>query len=215
MHSLITRSPPARCAITPVVVRLMGTAFRPISSPMSYVRRAFSYAFDYEQFLSDAYGSEVVQRRGPIPAGFMGYSDSSTNYSHNPTQAAVEMAQAWGGEVAAHGFSLSLAYPSGNTVRQLFANRVKTDIEALDASFHIYLVELSGTNYTTDRNAHRLPIFVNGWQADIAHPYNWVVPYMTGMYAILQGMPESMRNTYQGMTSTCLGLTGACRGDLL
>ncbi len=64
-----------------------------------HVRKAFSYAINYDQLITDLFGGDAIRRRGPIPSGVMGYSDTSTIYDYNPTQAEAEMALAdsWSG----------------------------------------------------------------------------------------------------------------------
>ncbi len=182
-----------------------------------HIRKAFSYAFNYEQFLSDAYGMNVIRRRGPIPAGVVGYSDTSTIYDYNPTQAEAEMglADTWGvaGTVPSTGFTLTISYQSGNIWRTAMANRLKADIEVLNSNYHINLIELNWEDYTYDRENGYQPIFANGWLADIPSAYNWVKPYMLSFYADSQNLPESMQTTYAGMINACLPLSGSAEVD--
>jgi hypothetical protein len=177
----------------------------------THVRKAFSYAFNYEQFLTEIYGGNAIRRRGPIPSDVTGYSSTSTIYTYNPTLAATELASAWSGEVISHGFTMTLAYNTGNLARQKFAEIMKAGLEALDpAKIHVTVIPLSWAEYSSDQNNGYMPMFTGGWIADIPHPHNWVGPYMgDGYFTLKQLMPQGMRDTYKVLINNCLAQSGS------
>jgi peptide/nickel transport system substrate-binding protein len=171
-----------------------------------HVRLAFNHAINYEQLFEDLYNGEALKRRGPIPAGEMGYSATSAIYSYDPGLAATEMAAAWGGEVADHGFSMTLAY--NNPIRQVIANRIEADIETLNPSLYkVEVVSLDTADYNADRGNGSLPIYFGGWIPALSHPYNWVVPYLVSVHAKMQHLPG--RTTYKAMAEACLASIGS------
>lgn len=173
-----------------------------------HVRKGFNYAFDWTDYINTVYGGGAIQRRGPIIKPLIGYSDAQPAYAYNPTLALAELNQAWSGQVAANGFSLTLAYSAGRLDQQALAEILKAGIEALDSSFHINLVEVSAADYGSDARNGYLPIFRNGWTQDIAHPHNWVQPWLVGLFADRQRLPSATQNAYQALISNCVILTG-------
>jgi peptide/nickel transport system substrate-binding protein len=184
-----------------------GEGIRPDFFSDDNVRKAFSHAFNYDQFILDAYGGSAIRRRGPIPEGVTGYSATSTIYDYNPTLAAAEMAAAFEGQLDDIGFKMTLSY--SNRIRQAFVERLAADIQALNPGKYVVEVAdpLDWPTYNSDQD--NMPIFAGGWMADIPHPHNWVSPYMTDYYALRQQMPESMRNPYEVLVNNCLAQHGA------
>jgi peptide/nickel transport system substrate-binding protein len=174
-----------------------------------HVREGFSYAFDWDQYITQAFGGDAIQRRGPIIKGILGYSDSQPTYSHNPTLAMQEFSQAWGGQVSSLGFTLTIAYNEGNETRRIFCETLEAGIEALDPKFHVNVVALPWPDYSEDMRERRLPIFVAGWIQDIPHPHNWLVPYLLGTYAYRQSLPADQQDAYRAEIYACLALTGS------
>ena len=133
-----------------------------------HVRKGFSYAFDLDKYIDTVFHGQAIQHRGPIIAGLLGYNENSTVYSHDAGLAMQELGQAWGGQVASKGFTLTIAYNEGNTTRQTFAEVLKTSLEALDPKFHVNVISLPWSDYLSDQRMEALPLFVNGWMA--GHP---------------------------------------------
>ncbi len=173
-----------------------------------HVRKAFNYAFDWDEYNTLIFGGTGVQRTGPVISGLAGFDASQPKYTYSPTLALQEFNQAWGGQVAANGFTLVLAYNTGNSQRQAVLGILKDNIEALDPDFNVNVVELGWVTYTDDLYAHRLPLFVAGWSQDLAHPHNWVVPYLNGVYADRQELPSNIQNEYETKINACVELFG-------
>jgi peptide/nickel transport system substrate-binding protein len=174
-----------------------------------HVRKAFSYAFDWTQFIDDVYGGQAVQRRGPFIKGILGYTDTQPTYFYSPTLAMQEFAQAWGGQVLQHGFEITLAYRTGSLQPQRIAEILKTNLEALTSTFHVNVMTLTLSEYQTDVRAWRLPFFWAGWAQDIPHPHNWVVPWFRTTYADRQRLPADQRTIFGAKIDTCITLTGS------
>lgn len=173
-----------------------------------HVRKAFAYAFDYDTFNAELYGGEGIRRTGPIIKPLMGYKSSQSVYPYDLTQAAAELAAAWGGQAAANGFRLTLAYNEGNTARQRAAELFKAGIEAIDPKYRIDVMSIPWPDYLNDYRNGRIPLYTGGWIQDYAHPDNWVRPYLTGTFAQGQRLPEAMRLAYEQQADACLVMQG-------
>jgi peptide/nickel transport system substrate-binding protein len=184
-----------------------------------HVRKAFNYAFDWDEFIDQAYGGKALPHRGPIIAGLPGYSDTQPVYSHDADQAKAEFGLA-SGDVANTGFTFTVAYATGNPVRQKFYEVLKANIEALNPKFHINVTALNSTDYQDAYRASSLPIYANGWMQDMPDPYNWVFPYMArgGTFSTAQHMPDSLLNLFTPKVTACTQKVGteaaACYAEL-
>ncbi len=180
-----------------------------------HVRKAFNYSFDWTQYINDIYGSPsgtAIQRTGPIIKGILGYTDTQPAYFYSPTLAMQEFSQAWGGQVLSQGFAITLSYNTDNYSRQRLAEIVKTGLEGLTTTFHVNVVELPWPDYLSDLRARMLPLSTGGWQQDIPHPHNWVVPYLSGTYASRASLPADQRTIFQTKIDNCVTLTGGAAG---
>lgn len=173
-----------------------------------HVRKAFNYSFNWEQYNDEIFGGTALQRTGPIIFGLDGYDSSQPIYYYDQDKAKYEFSLAWEGQVATHGFWLTLAYNQGNTARKRAAEILETNIEALSDNFEIQVLELDLNTYNTEQRAGRIPIFVGGWTQDIPHPHNWAVPWLNGFYANRQRLPDELKSKYETMIQNCVILVG-------
>jgi len=173
-----------------------------------HVRKAFNYAFDWDEYSGGSLGDTTIQRSGPIIYGLPGYDSTQPKYSYNPSEALNQINQAWGGLVGTNGFSVTLVYNLGNTDRLKVAEILKENIEALNPNFHIEILGLDWTTFLNEQRAERLPIFIQGWSQDIPHPHNWVVPYLGGVFANSQDLPQELVDKYTAKITACLALEG-------
>jgi peptide/nickel transport system substrate-binding protein len=186
----------------------------------THVRKAFNYCFDWDEYIAGAYNGEAEQRRGPIPRGVMGYTTMQEVYTYSLTLCEEELQQAWGGQVWSNGFSMTIAYNTGNTRRQAAAEIIKENVESITDTFHITITDMPWGDYRNAIGASELPMFVMGWIADYNHPNNWVHPYMHshGTHASPQGFPQDMQDEFDDKIEDCLGLVGTeaeeCYQDL-
>lgn len=174
-----------------------------------HVRRAFSYAFDYaayDAFNEDFYGGPTIRATGPIPKPLMGYDPAQSPYAYDPVLAMQEFSQAWGGQVVANGFRMTIGYDEGNSVRELFAQTIKTGIEALSPNFHVDVVEMPWGDFLPHLRSGRLPLYTTGWISDYPHPDNYVTPILASVLPSRQQLPESMRSVYEAKAAECLAM---------
>jgi peptide/nickel transport system substrate-binding protein len=177
----------------------------------THVRKAFNYCFDWDEYIAQAYDGEAEQRSGPIPRGVMGYTTTQEVYTHSLTLCEEEFEQAWGGAVWSSGFSMTIAYNTGNIRRQAAAEIIKENVESITDTFHITVTGISWNDYRDAMWASELPIFFLGWVQDYDHPNNWIHPYMhsQGTFPSPQGFPQDMQDEFDDKIEECLRLMGA------
>jgi peptide/nickel transport system substrate-binding protein len=174
-----------------------------------HVRKAFNYAMDWPALIAEALAGEGLQAKGPIPQGMLGYNSAQPTYSHDPTLSAQEFQQAWGGAVWTEGFSLTIPYNTGNTVRQRAAEILAQNLASINPDFHVAVIGMPWGDMLADRRAGRLPIYIGGWLEDYHHPHNWVHPFLhsQGAYAIGQNFPPALAAQFDAKIEECVVLT--------
>lgn len=173
-----------------------------------HVRKAFNYSFDWELYNNDLFKGSALQRTGPIVFGLDGYEPSQPVYYHSDSLALAEFSSAWEGELIEKGFKVILAYDAADQGSKRVVEILEKDIEALNEKFDILVVGLDPETYKEEFRSGHLPVFRARWIQDIAHPYNWIYPLLTGHYAELQSIPDDLKDKYQTMSENCLVLLG-------
>ena len=154
-----------------------------------HIRRAFSYAFDYDTFIEQVLQGYGFRVSSVIPKGLLGFNENLPMYDFDLEKAKEEFQQAWDGEVWEKGFKLTLLYNTGNEERQTACEMLKENIESLNPKFKI---EVQGVQWPTYLDAYRsgqLPAFIIGWLADYPDPHNFIFTYFhsNGVYGTTQG----------------------------
>ena len=152
-----------------------------------HVRKAFSYAFDYEGFMDNVTYKTGIQLRGPIAKGVPGYNMSTPLFAFNLTRAASELGQTpyW-----TSGFNITLYYNAGNTERRQGCLLLRQGLQALHdqlgaGPISVGVRALDWPAYLGTLRARGLPIFFLGWRADYADPDDYVLPFLRtgGLFA--------------------------------
>jgi len=129
---------------------------------------------------------EAVQVGIPLPpAGYEPYYNGSPalKYANNPAQAAAEWQLAWGGQVWANGMRFSTVYNEANVPRQVAAEMIKAEVEAINPKFHVDVVSVAWNAYGAvwhggPEGRATGPIYIVGWLVDYPDPDDWVVPFL-------------------------------------
>jgi peptide/nickel transport system substrate-binding protein len=152
------------------------------------MRKAFSLAYDYDDYITNVAKGLAFRLSGIIPRGMYGYEDTLAVPTLDMTAAgAAYNASAW---VAAHGYSygfnISVATNAGNTNRVVALNILKRGVEALGPNIHVNVLELEWSVYlgttlhTTTEMPGPLGVFFIGWGPDYADPDDYIVPFCKG-----------------------------------
>ncbi len=152
-------------------------------------RKAFAHSFNYNGFISDVLRGKGTQATGVIPKSLPGHNPKGRVHSFDLKKAEMHFKKAFGGKIWDTGFTLTLSFNSGNIPRQTICQILKRNIESLNPKFKIDVRAVEWPTFLDATNAHKLPIFVMGWNADYPDPHNFAFPLLHS----LGSFPERQR----------------------
>ena len=170
------------------------------------VRKAFCYSFDYQKFIDEVLQGHGVQLDSPICQGLSYYNANIPKYSYDAQKATEFFKAAWGGQLWANGFTMTMAYNAGNTTRKTALDILAANINALNPKFHVTSVAAQWTSYSAQWRAKLLPIFAVGWLPDYMDAGDFIQPFMSssGDFSQFQGYGDKATDALiaQAATST-------------
>lgn len=142
------------------------------------MRKAFTWAFDYDTYYNDILKKHGRMLNGPLPKGIFGYDDSIPQ----PKQDMAAAVEAFKKTNNSAGFSLAIYFNTGNTVREktaaLFAQNLEQMCREAGATCDVTSQGLDwSTAFLPKQRARALPMFYLGWAPDYAYPDNYVVTF--------------------------------------
>ncbi len=173
-----------------------------------HIRRAFSYAFDFDTFINDVYQGEAVQSTQLALPGMPGYDPNVDHFTFDLDKAAEEFKLADidhdgiaagddpEGDVWTTGFRMQMLYNLGNTTRQIISEILATNLATVNELFSVEVLGLPWPAYLTAQRASQIPIQTAGWLEDIHDPHNWYQPYTAGSYGARQNMPAELKDQF-------------------
>lgn len=141
------------------------------------VRKAFAYAFDYEQFIRDVQRGKGKKRTMLLPDTFPGYAPDVPTYSYDPVKAAEYFKKAWGGEVWKNGFVINANYRTGHIVGQTALEILKQGVEALNPKFRINIGVEPWTQQSGKFQKSEEVMIPMSWGADYTDPDNFMYTF--------------------------------------
>ena len=172
----------------------------------SDVRKGFSYAFDYDAFLAQAMQGRGERAYGPAPEGLVAGSGKGKHYTFDLEKARQHFKKAYGGKLWDTGFMLTITYNTGSMARQMAAEMLKKNIEALNPKFKVDVRGVMWASFLEKTAAHQMPMWVRGWVADYADAHNFYFSFMhsDGRYALAQGYhnPQADRLVHAAVRQT-------------
>ncbi len=153
------------------------------------VRKGFSYAFDYEAFLTQAMQGRGQRAYGPAPQGLVPGTAAGKHYTFDLEKAAAHFKKAYDGKLWDKGFALTITYNTGSTARQMAAEMLKRNVQSLNPKFKIEVRGVMWASFLEKTAARQMPVWVRGWVADYADAHNFFFAFMhpDGRYALAQG----------------------------
>ena len=82
-------------------------------------------------------------------------------------------------------------------MRQVVAEILAANLQAVNPKFVVDVVGLPWPNYLAEQRAGTIPIMTAGWLEDIHDPHNWYQPYLIGAYAGRANMPDSLKDQFK------------------
>lgn len=167
-----------------------------------HIRRAFAYCFDYDTYASDALQGEAVRSKTLMLPGMIGYDENQPVFEYDPAKCEEEFKASTitsedGASVWDTGFRVTMAYNTGNTVRQTIAQILQQNVAAVNEKFVVEVTGLPWAAFLQAQRARQLPLFTVGWIMDLYDTHNWVVPYTTGTYGNRQGLPAELQDQFR------------------
>jgi len=184
-----------------------------------HIRKGFSYAFDFDTFITDVYKGEAVQSLElPLP-GMPGYDPNAPHYTFDLEKSAAEFKLADldhdgipagddpEGDVWTTGFRIQMLYNQGNTTRQVISEILASNLSSVNELFSVEILGLPWPAYLAAQRAGQIPIMTAGWQEDIHDPHNWYQPYTTGAYGGRQNMSADLKAQFKALLDAGVGET--------
>ncbi|HPS33603.1 MAG TPA: ABC transporter substrate-binding protein [Anaerolineaceae bacterium] len=176
-----------------------------------HVRKAFSYAVDWQPVIDTAYGAQAIRAQGPIPMGEIGYDTALQPYPFDLALAEDELQLAFGGALWTNGFMMILPIWSNQAFNNL-ANQLKNNLESIDpAKIHIQITQFSYEDMLAYRNAGFTPLWYAGWMEDYHHPHNWMMAYLLSDapfgYGGIQHFPPALATLFESTINYCVAVS--------
>jgi peptide/nickel transport system substrate-binding protein len=153
-----------------------------------HVRRAFSYAFNYDVFIEQVMRGNAVRISGPSPAPLAG-AKVDPMYELNLEKAKEEFKKAYDGKLWEKGFKMTILYNTGNLTRKSASDMLKTYVEQVNPKFDVKVRSLQWSTFLSASRQGKLPISLSGWAADFPDAHNFMQPLLHsgGYYAGSRG----------------------------
>jgi ABC-type transport system substrate-binding protein len=192
-----------------------------------HIRKAFSYAFDWDIFIADVLQGEAVQAYQLPLAGMPGYDPEAPHYTFDLEKSAEEFKLADldhdgipagddpDGDVWTTGFRIQMLYNQGNTTRQAIGEILAANLGTVNELFSVEILGLPWPAYLAGQRAGTIPIMSAGWQEDIHDPHNWYQPYTTGSYGGRQNMPADMKAQFKELLDKGVSETDPAKRDVI
>ena len=170
-----------------------------------HLRKAFSYAWKYTDFIQNVINGFGSPLCGPIPAGMAGFDPTVPCYPFDLTKAQAEFQQALDPRSANptdtywdNGFTITIYYNIGNLVREEGARQLAATLLTLNPAFNLKVQGLEWAAFLNAVSQKWPALFFLGWAPDYADPDDYVVPFLhTGQF-----FPN--RVTYSNTTNDAL-----------
>lgn len=154
------------------------------------MRKAFSLAFDYSDYIDNVTKGLTVRLNGVIPSGMYGYNPNiaaapfdleGARAAYNQTKWVTNSTYNPGGRAA--GFNLTVGYNCGNTNRQAYTEILKRGVELLGPNIRVNAQCFEFSAYLDiisppSGKPGPLGSWVVGWGPDYADPDDYVLPFL-------------------------------------
>jgi len=142
------------------------------------VRKGFAYAFDWDTYIDQALTGYGKQMSSPIVEGIPYYRPDWPSYELDLAKAEEHLKAAWDGLLWEKGFEMTLVYTSGDITGKIACEILQNNLFEINPLFRINLQLMTWPTLLDDMVSGRIPMYLNGWQADYPDPHNFVFPYM-------------------------------------
>jgi peptide/nickel transport system substrate-binding protein len=115
------------------------------------------------------------------------------------------------------GFRFTMTYNAGNTLRQTIGLIFQQDLEQVNPLFKVDVEALPWPTILSSASAHKLPIFIIGWQEDFPDPHDWLVPFAStgGNYTTWQAAPADLTKQFDSLIQAGVKETDPTKRDAI
>ncbi len=142
------------------------------------VRKGFAYAFDWDTYIDDAMAGYGEQISSPMVKGIPYYKPDWPSYELDLAKAEEHLKAAWDGLLWENGFEMTLVYASGDITGKVACEILQNNLFEINPLFKINIQLMAWPSILSEMVIGRLPMYLNGWQADYPDPHNFVFAYM-------------------------------------
>jgi peptide/nickel transport system substrate-binding protein len=166
------------------------------------IRKAFQYCFDSQAYIREAFNNEAVRSAAVTLPGLPGYTETAPQYRYDVQKCAdlfksAGLRGANGKTVWDVGFRFKVVINTGSSVRKSAARILAAGLKQVNEKFVLEVEEVSWSKFRSASIGRLLPLFIDTWQEDIHDSHNWYSAYLTGYYALSQGIPLPIRSDFQ------------------
>ncbi len=136
------------------------------------VRKALSYTFPYEEFMSAIMGERAVQARGPVPSNMWGHKSDLKQYEYDMDMARELLAEAGHAD---GGFDLLYTYATGDLDQQQLGELWKAELAKLNIDLELQAMTWESQwdlGRSDPQNAQ--DVFVMYWWPDFVSPITFL-----------------------------------------
>jgi len=142
------------------------------------VRKGFAYAFDWDTYIDQALTGYGEQISSPIAKHIPYYKPDWPSYELDLAKAEEHLKAAWNGTLWENGFEMTLVYASGDVTGKVACEILQNNLFEINPLFRINLQLMGWPTILSNMVLGRIPMYLNGWQADYPDPHNFVFAYM-------------------------------------
>ncbi len=138
------------------------------------VRRAFSYALDYQRYIQEVQLGKGTQRTMALPDSFPGYDAKVRKYTFDKAKATAYFKRAFGGKLWKEGFTFTAHYRAGAVAQQTMMEMLKQAVESLNPKFKMNVEGKQWSEMLRDSKDGGEAMILMAWAPDYADPDNFV-----------------------------------------
>ena len=156
-----------------------------------HLRKAFSYAWKYTDFINNVLFGLGSPLCGPVPKGMFSYDATVPCYNFDLTKAQAEFQQALDPRSPSptdtywdNGFTITIYYNIGNLAREEGARQLQQTLQSLNSKFVVKVQGLEWASFLQSVRNKISALFFLGWAPDYADPDDYVFPFLhsTGFF---------------------------------
>ncbi|WP_297536323.1 ABC transporter substrate-binding protein [Thermococcus sp.] len=159
--------------VTPdMVFIVLNAAKKPFDNVL--VREALAWATPYEEIYQAVYKGYMVPNYGPIPIGWLGYTEYNViKYKYNIAKALQLIREAG---INPSDYTISIYYNTGNTQREKIATLLQNTWGQL--GFKVSVTPLSWPTLLSKTASGDFDVYIVGWAPDFLDPDDYVGPFL-------------------------------------